>query len=84
MGDMSDQGQGAPGPAPTPTAAARKAGGEAVPQADPARPETLPQPTPPTTPSQKTMPLPGEVGGPSCPEPTRYGDWERKGRVSDF
>jgi hypothetical protein len=25
-----------------------------------------------------------EVGGPSGPEPTRYGDWERKGRVSDF
>merc|ERR1712063_249350 len=26
----------------------------------------------------------GEVGGPKGPEPTRYGDWERKGRVSDF
>ncbi|XP_066590436.1 succinate dehydrogenase assembly factor 4, mitochondrial-like [Prorops nasuta] len=26
----------------------------------------------------------GEVGGPRGPEPTRYGDWERKGRVSDF
>ncbi len=26
----------------------------------------------------------GEIGGPSGPEPTRYGDWERKGRVSDF
>uniref|UniRef100_A0A7E4V6A3 Succinate dehydrogenase assembly factor 4, mitochondrial n=1 Tax=Panagrellus redivivus TaxID=6233 RepID=A0A7E4V6A3_PANRE len=26
----------------------------------------------------------GEVGGPQGPEPTRYGDWERKGRVSDF
>ncbi|WP_255575186.1 DUF1674 domain-containing protein [Caldovatus aquaticus] len=25
-----------------------------------------------------------EIGGPSGPEPTRYGDWERKGRVSDF
>lgn len=25
-----------------------------------------------------------EVGGPSGPEPTRYGDWERKGIVSDF
>lgn len=29
-------------------------------------------------------PLTGEVGGPAGPEPTRYGDWERKGRVSDF
>ncbi len=27
---------------------------------------------------------PTEVGGPSGPEPTRYGDWERKGIVSDF
>ncbi|KAF8368760.1 hypothetical protein PRIPAC_86589, partial [Pristionchus pacificus] len=26
----------------------------------------------------------GEIGGPQGPEPTRYGDWERKGRVSDF
>lgn len=29
-------------------------------------------------------PKTGEVGGPRGPEPTRYGDWERKGRVSDF
>ncbi|KAK4795509.1 hypothetical protein SAY86_027835 [Trapa natans] len=26
----------------------------------------------------------GEVGGPRGPEPTRYGDWEQKGRCSDF
>ncbi len=26
----------------------------------------------------------GEVDGPKGPEPTRYGDWERKGRVYDF
>ena len=25
-----------------------------------------------------------ELNGPAGPEPTRYGDWERKGRVSDF
>lgn len=25
-----------------------------------------------------------EVGGPEGPEPTRYGDWAIKGRVSDF
>ncbi|XP_063215620.1 succinate dehydrogenase assembly factor 4, mitochondrial-like [Bacillus rossius redtenbacheri] len=31
-----------------------------------------------------TNPETGEVGGPKGPEPTRYGDWERKGRVSDF
>lgn len=29
-------------------------------------------------------PQTGEKGGPAGPEPTRYGDWERKGRVSDF
>lgn len=26
----------------------------------------------------------GELGGPRGPEPTRYGDWERKGRCVDF
>lgn len=25
-----------------------------------------------------------EIGGPSGPEPTRYGDWEKKGRCIDF
>ena len=25
-----------------------------------------------------------ESGGPRAPEPTRYGDWERKGIASDF
>jgi hypothetical protein len=25
-----------------------------------------------------------EIGGPKGPEPTRYGDWERKGRCVDF
>jgi len=25
-----------------------------------------------------------EHGGPSGPEPTRYGDWERKGIATDF
>ena len=29
-------------------------------------------------------PVTGERGGPRGLEPTRYGDWERKGRVSDF
>ena len=27
---------------------------------------------------------PREIGGPKGPEPTRYGDWERKGRCIDF
>lgn len=25
-----------------------------------------------------------ELGGPKGPEPTRFGDWERKGRCVDF
>jgi len=28
--------------------------------------------------------LAAEQGGPSGPEPTRYGDWERKGVAVDF
>ncbi|KNC76056.1 hypothetical protein SARC_11431, partial [Sphaeroforma arctica JP610] len=29
-------------------------------------------------------PKTGEIGGPRGPEPVRYGDWEVKGRCSDF
>jgi len=29
-------------------------------------------------------PRPKEVNGPKGPEPTRYGDWEKKGITSDF
>ena len=32
---------------------------------------------------ERAEPVP-EVGGPAGPEPTRYGDWERKGRAIDF
>jgi hypothetical protein len=28
--------------------------------------------------------LPKEVNGPKGPEPTRFGDWEKKGIASDF
>lgn len=34
--------------------------------------------------SAKPKKMPKEIGGPSGPEPTRYGDWERNGIVSDF
>mgnify|MGYP000344972213 CR=1 FL=1 len=33
---------------------------------------------------KKAAGKPKEVGGPSGPEPTRYGDWERKGICVDF
>ena len=39
---------------------------------------------PPAKPVADKAPLPPEFGGPTGPEPTRYGDWERNGRVSDF
>ena len=41
--------------------------------------ESLPPPEPPAPPK-----LPPEVGGPKGKEPTRYGDWEQKGRCTDF
>ncbi|GAB2177569.1 DUF1674 domain-containing protein [Dongia sp. agr-C8] len=45
-------------------------------------PATPPE-SPPHSPAAKPA-LPKEIGGPKGPEPTRYGDWERNGRVSDF
>ncbi|KAA0596986.1 DUF1674 domain-containing protein [Azospirillum lipoferum] len=42
--------------------------------------EAAPDATETKAPEQK----PGEIGGPKGPEPTRYGDWEFKGRCSDF
>ncbi|HNB28731.1 MAG TPA: DUF1674 domain-containing protein [Alphaproteobacteria bacterium] len=36
------------------------------------------------SPKAATAKKPREIGGPTGPEPTRYGDWERNGRVSDF
>ena len=34
--------------------------------------------------SAEAQSLPKELQGPKGPEPTRYGDWERKGIASDF
>jgi hypothetical protein len=33
---------------------------------------------------EKPLDLPPELGGRQGPEPTRYGDWEKKGLISDF
>ena len=33
---------------------------------------------------KENVTLPKEQGGPKGPEPTRYGDWEKAGRCSDF
>jgi len=40
-------------------------------------PESPAKPPPPSA-------LPKEFGGVEGPEPTRYGDWQHKGRVTDF
>ncbi len=48
-------------------------------KAEIARPET-PAPAKPDAPPAR----PKEIGGPTGPEPTRYGDWERNGRCTDF
>ncbi|MBI4967436.1 MAG: DUF1674 domain-containing protein [Rhodospirillales bacterium] len=32
----------------------------------------------------KPAPPAKEIGGPAGPEPTRYGDWEKAGRCTDF
>jgi hypothetical protein len=40
--------------------------------------------SPESTPSTAAPQKPGEIGGPRGPEPTRYGDWESKGRCTDF
>lgn len=34
--------------------------------------------------AEPAPPAEDERGGPKGPEPTRYGDWERKGIASDF
>ncbi|HKD47490.1 MAG TPA: DUF1674 domain-containing protein [Rhizomicrobium sp.] len=34
--------------------------------------------------AEKPLKLPPERGGQKGPEPTRYGDWEKKGLISDF
>ena len=43
--------------------------------------ERPPRTPSPARPVQPTVP---EIGGPKGPEPTRYGDWEKGGRCTDF
>jgi len=49
-------------------------------------PETVPVPDADqeSTVLTESAEAPEEVGGPKGPEPTRYGDWEKKGRCIDF
>ena len=58
----------------------------------PEKNSSTPPPVPPLKPDAHAIPAasakpaeqPREIGGPSGPEPTRFGDWERKGRCIDF
>lgn len=45
-------------------------------ESDKPKPDAAKKPAPPK--------LPKEIGGPTGPEPTRYGDWEKNGRCTDF
>jgi len=50
-------------------------------------PEKLDNPkpgTPAPAPATRPKEIAKEIGGPKGPEPTRFGDWERKGRCVDF
>jgi hypothetical protein len=66
---------------------------------DPARPASVPERKPLTPAAQRALaeaearrqaaaadatPAAKESGGQKGPDPTRYGDWENKGIVSDF
>lgn len=48
------------------------------------KPRTAPPLTKLNRPVHPPAPLEGEHGGPAGLEPTRYNDWEQKGRASDF
>ncbi|MGD0490845.1 MAG: succinate dehydrogenase assembly factor 4 [Steroidobacteraceae bacterium] len=47
----------------------------------PAQSESPPGQSPPTPETTRSR---LEVGGPRGPDPTRYGDWELRGRCIDF
>ncbi len=70
----------------TRTGAAPRQTAQAAPPAPTPRPTPTGKPTgehtgkPPTGSTGKAR----EIGGPSGPEPTRYGDWERNGICVDF
>jgi len=62
---------------------------KAAPAADPAaagpeNPAASPESASAASSTAAVPQKPGEIGGPRGPEPTRYGDWESKGRCTDF
>jgi len=65
---------------PQPTIAARHTPPYLGRMTETPEPATTPEPAPKPAPTV----LPKEIGGTKGPEPTRYGDWEHKGRCTDF
>jgi hypothetical protein len=47
-------------------------------------PDDLPTSTPPADADPAAAKPPAEIGGRDGPEPTRFGDWELRGRCIDF
>lgn len=52
--------------------------------ADKPAPAKAVPPAPAPAPAARQPQAETEYGGPKGPEPTRYGDWEKNGRCSDF
>ncbi|MCG8596669.1 MAG: DUF1674 domain-containing protein [Kiloniellales bacterium] len=65
--------------APAPEAPPRRIGPAELEAAARAKADTKGKPG-----EKPTSERPREIGGPEGPEPTRYGDWERKGICVDF
>ncbi len=53
------------------------------PAAEAEKPDPTAKPVPPEKPPEKPKKV-EEIGGPPGPEPTRYGDWQFNGKVTDF
>ncbi len=62
----------------------RAAAGAAQPPPDAPEPSTERSATEKPSSTQTDIATTEEIGGPKGPEPTRFGDWERKGRCIDF
>lgn len=63
---------------------AQPAAGEPAKRGRPPAPETLEAAAKRLEEERRAAGKVPELGGPEGPEPTRYGDWERKGICSDF
>jgi hypothetical protein len=57
---------------------------DALADQDAARPHDSDAVAPTVEPIRDPVGRPKEIGGPPGPDPTRYGDWERRGRCIDF